>query len=255
MSGSQFSITGAVRNAYAFVGREWRYLLKLGLLPMGVGLVTKGVLFALQSDLTATAVSLWNLPAAAMTGWFIFYEARLLLLGERGDGLPQNPAFLAQRKRCMSLCVITFLLFYMAAKGIMDFHVWSVGQTVSGENTFLFAAGALLFGVGIWGLRFMLAPILAAVDYPVRRYMKIVNGAGISFRVLGLMALGSLPVLAVFFTLAALFLPPIVPSQQLDVPLPLVLLDVPMVLLIWAVLAAAGCYALKEILGRAERAV
>lgn len=248
MSG-KFSISGAVGNAYTFIGREWRYLLRFSLFPLGLNLLTNVFVFSQQETMSLPLSIIWNLPASAAAAWFVFIEVRLLLLGERLTNLPDDPAYLNDRRRSMTLCVIMFLLIYMLGMGIMKFHAWSQIQGPE-AMTSLSLLALFLLGVGLWAMRFAPAPILAAVGQPVAPYIRKVNGAGISFRLLGLLVLSILPLSICTAVLAQLLLPNLTVEQlQRGVPLELVLLDAPFAVACWAVTGAACSYALKEILG------
>ncbi|HYD18302.1 MAG TPA: hypothetical protein VEF76_07480 [Patescibacteria group bacterium] len=247
MSASQFSIISAVRNAYVFVGREWRYLVKISLLPMGFNLLTEFVIFFMIKEPTMFEAVVWNIPATALTGWFMFAEARLILLGERTDDLPQDPALRAERQRDLSASILMFLLFYMGFMIFLAYQVFTQQMNPTGQNLTYTTIGMLLFGAGIWAARFGVAHILAAVGYPVRRYIYRVNGLGISFRLIGMALLAMLPILA-----ATLFVVTLAMPDLTFKPTPAsIILDAPMSFAIWAVLTAASCFALKEILGRA----
>lgn len=244
MSG-KFSISGAVRNAYAFVGKEWRYLLRFSLFPIGLNLLTNVFVFSQQESISLPFSIIWNLPACAATAWFVFIEVRLLLLGEKITALPEDPAYLESRKRSMTLCITMFLLLYMTTMAIMGFQMWSRAQ--SSDIMDVVSMGALfLLGVGLWAVRFAPAPILAAVDQPIKPYLEKVHGAGISFRLLGMYMLAILPIILFFMVLRSIVMPDV---ELTKLTLEVVLLDAPLAVSIWCVLGAACSYALKEILG------
>lgn len=249
MSG-KFSITGAVRNAYAFIGKEWRYLLRYSLLPVGANMLTNLFIYSQQGSISLPFGIIWNLPACAVTAWFVFIEVRLLLLGERVTALPEDPVYLENRKRCLNLCIPMFLLVYMTAMAVMGFQEWS--RLRSQEMLDAVSLLALfILGVGLWAMRFAPAPILAAVDEPIAPYIKKVNGAAISLRLLGLYILSVLPLSALFALLVVILLQDIRLESLNKLPFELALLDAPLAVAIWCVLGAACCFALKEILGTA----
>lgn len=248
MSG-KFSITGAVKKGYGFIGKEWRYLLRFSLFPIGLNLLTNLFVFLQQENMSLPFSIIWNLPASAAAAWFVFIEVRLLLLGERVTNLPEDPAYLDDRRRSMTICIIMFLLIYMIGMGIMKFHAWS---QVTGSEVMnpVSLAALFLLGIGLWALRFTPAPILAAVGQPIAPYVRKVNGAGISFRLLGLFMLAILPFSLLTAVLAQVLLPNLTVEQlQKGVPLELVLLDAPFAVGCWCIMGAACSFALKEIMG------
>src|SRR3954463_3044415 len=71
MDNSRFSILAAAKNAYLFVGREWLYLLKAGLLPMAAQMATGLFMQFQRPDASQIENTLWGLPGAALFGWFM----------------------------------------------------------------------------------------------------------------------------------------------------------------------------------------
>ena len=254
MNGSSFSILRAVRNAYVFVGREWKYLLRLALLPMGISGATQLFLF-MQSATVATggrSISAfegyaWNLPATLLLGWFMFHETRLLLLGERGDALPANAEYLALRSIAMKSSIIIWALFNIGWSALLGYHEWMATMQQESQSFWPVGLGAVLVGGFFWSLRFGVAHILAAVDYPVRQYVRQVNGLGISLRLAGMWLLASLPVLMGFVMLAEILVPNVRSINDPALGL-VVALGGPLSLIVAALLNAAGCFALREML-------
>ncbi len=254
MNGSSFSILRAVRNAYAFVGREWKYLLRLSLLPMGVSGASQLFLFYQSIDVAAGGRIIttfesyaWNLPATLLLGWFMFHETRLLLLGERGEALPANAEYLALRRVSMKISILIWALFNMGWSGLLGYHEWMAGVQLQDQSFWPVGLGAVLVGAFFWSLRFSVAHILAAVDYPVRQYVRQVDGLGISLRLAGMWLLASIPVLMGFILLAEILVPDVksINDPSLGV---VVALGGPLSLLVAAILNAAGGFALREML-------
>lgn len=259
MSGSKFNMAAALRSGYLFVGREWRYLVRFSLLPIGVSLIVDLALYFQKREPQSFFEDfLWNLPAVALAGWFMFLEARLLLLGERAGHLPSDGAYLAERRQSMSACVMVWILFNMATTTLWGYLVWGMNQKNPVVNFFWL----FLVGGGIWGIRFAVAHLLAAVGYPIRRYIFQVNGVAISLRLAALYLLASLPVGLVEFG----FLSMILPEDTGGAPDFTSLMNLPQNLAVTAIVmqkiadlisaaltTAAFCYALKEMLGRSAR--
>src|SRR5438552_1187140 len=108
MSGSNtsFNMPMAIRSGYSFVGREWAWLARFCLLPVGFGLITDLLMYFQKREISMFEDYLWNIPSLALFGWYMFVEARLLLLGERADAVPQDPEYLLDRRRAMTASVL-----------------------------------------------------------------------------------------------------------------------------------------------------
>lgn len=252
MSGSRFNISAAVRNAYVFAGRERGYLARISLLPFGVALVTNYLVVTEYAGLSPFILFLIHMPSTVLYGWFMFLEARLLLLGERADALSPDAAATG-RRRAMQASVLVWLLFNMWTTSFMAYHSWAAANNRSADNSVVMFFLLFLFGGFIWSIRFSLAHLLAAVDYPIRQYVYQVNGIGISFRLLALYFICSMPVFVAFLLVMAVAFPqPGAPITGGIVALRIVC-ETLFVFLVMILTTAAGCFALKEILGRAQR--
>lgn len=249
MRNGRFGVIDAVRNGYAFVGREWRYLVRIGAGPL---LAYAGTAFLIQKTNPGAGmieVFLWSLPANVAVAWFLFAQARLLLLGERVDRLPAgDAAHAAARRRAMTACIAILLLFDMAMTSVHVWVTWSVKSRAIETSAPVTASVFFLFGAVFWGLRFSVVHILAAVDYPIRAFLRRVHGLRISARLVGMGLLCVLPVyLPLELVLSAAYPGParLEPGDLAFVAL----LGAPFAVVSSMLLNAAGVFALKEILG------
>lgn len=266
MSGSQFSITGAIGRGYRLVRDETPYLSRLAALPVGVNFLTQMV-FGLQDalQLSQFGIYLVTLPTSILTARFMFQIARLAILGEREGYLPKDPAHAAERRRLMQASVMLWLLVNAGFTTIVGYQEWvgmqeimahggnpnftlNASSALSGMAAVYNSIGLLLIGAGIWGIRFSVAHILAAVGFPIRRYIFQVNGIGISLRLLGLGLLIGLPALFLYFTISQLAPPG--PSPNPVVIGVIIMINCIISAFMTAMLTASSCYALKDILGR-----
>lgn len=256
MSGSNFNMPMAIRSGYLFVGREWRYLARFSLLPIGLTLITDLLMYYQKREISMFEDYLWNIPALAFFGWFMFLEARLLLMGERVDNLPQDQAYLLDRRRGMSACVLVWLLFIMGRTTLIAYLSWGIGK----NNPLINFFWLFLIGAGIWGIRFAVAHILAAVGYPIRRYIFQVNGIIISLRLAGLYLMACIPVALVEFGLTSLMLPEaakgtIIDAKMLEnlpesTAISLLVMEDLCDIVSMTLATAVFCYALKDMLSR-----
>jgi hypothetical protein len=255
MNNGRFSIFEAVRNAYTFVGKEWLYLLKAGLLPMAMQAVATLFIQFQRPDASQIEGYLWSLPAAVFFAWFMFLEMRLLLLGERLDRLPKDPAYLADRRHCMKLSVMATILFDMGAVVALTLCT-NTDEAMNPDNPNGPLLIGLLFIIGAmaWAVRFGIIPTLAAVHYPIRPVLRQTEGMLFSLRLIGMGLLCTLPVRFLF----RIFLVTADPAlAELDVAtklskaeqVTLAISDTILSLICTALLSAAVAYALKQILG------
>jgi hypothetical protein len=257
---SSFNISVAIRSGYQFVGREWRYLARFSLLPFGVTLISSVLMHQISLEqnriFSIFEDFLWKIPSFVLLGWLMFLEARLLLLGERAGMLPGDAAYREERRNALWASITTLLLFLMGVWALFAYLDWGFEKI----NPVIRFSCLFFFGASIWAIRFSVAYILAAVNYPMRSYIFRVNGIFISLRLASLFFLTVLPVIVIESGLTTLILPEEVRkafvekhqmpqlSESTAISLMAVgtLSDIISALLITAVSA----YALKDILSR-----
>jgi len=252
---NRFSIFEAVKNAYIFVGEEWLYLLKAGLLPMAVQIAVElFIQFQRPKEISFIEVYLWELPAIAFSGWFLFLESRLLLLGERLDRLPKDPDYLSDRKQAMKLSVLVTVLFYMGITVAQTLLEVTGELSQSSTNLSLQAGSLMIIGGLVWGVRFGIVPTLAAVRHPIRPVLRQTKGMMFSLRLVVVGLACFLPVTFLLGVITAPFIPDwpdlttmakLTEMQQFG----LIVADAPSSLIFKALFCASVAYALKQILG------
>lgn len=250
MSQSRFQIMGAVKNAYVFVGRERAYLLRIATMPLLANLATAFYLHFLRPQSSPFEDFLWGLPASVLFAWFLFIETRLILLGER---IYQAIDDEAARKQAMKAAVTVWLLFNMAMTAVAAYLQWAA-EDMQNRGAWVTVTALAVIGLLFWGLRFSVAHILAAVQYPIRQFLGQVKGAEISFRLLGMGLLCVTPVIVVLQLLLNLVLPG-AGSEALtsDQFVRAILIVTPVSLLMATLLNAAAVFAVKEILSAERR--
>jgi hypothetical protein len=252
MDKSRFSIFEAIQKAYVFVGRERSSLLMYGAAAMALQTVTDLFVQFQRPESSLVEGYLWELPATFLLARFMFLETRLLLLGERPEQLPQDQAYLSSRQRGLAASVISAVLFNMAmmAARVLLLALQESGQW--GTNRLVTMAGFLVIGVLIWGVRFGIAPVLLAVNYPFRPVLRKTAGPMFSLRLIALGILCVLPVSFLFQTALALAvsgsgaktLGDLAPAVQAGI----IAGNAVFSLVSAALLTAAVAYALKQIL-------
>lgn len=263
MDNAKFSIRAACRTAFGFFAREWEYLLKAGLPPILAQFATGVFLQFQRQDAGLIETSLWNLPATLLFSWFVFLTARRALLGEKLDNLPADPAYLRDRQQAMSAAVLMGALFSLCfSLGWMVMLVLLYNNQNNPHPTNGIGA-MLVMGAMFWGLRFIVAPVLAAVHHPVRPVIRLTWGLLFSLRILGLILLAGLPPFTVFSMLVTACLrfnhPDVTVPSQITLQTPEILFFVALNALLWwaitALVTGALVAALRQILGTRARGV
>jgi len=255
----QFRIFTAVKNAYAFVGREWLYLLKAALLPIGVQIILSIFVQYERPQASLIEDNLWDIPSAMLLGWFLFLEMRLLLLGERQNRLPPDRTYRADRSRAMQAAVLASVLFSMTlnvSRSLIALLWVTVAEAAPNAADGLvngcMMLSAAIIGAIVWGLRFGIVPILAAVHHPIRPVLRQTRSLLFSFRLLAMGLLATLPIIFLFQLLVGAAIPgaqdlsaKLTDQQQLAITI----INAPLSVLCAALLAAGAADALKQILG------
>jgi len=254
MDNSKFSILEAVGNAYLFAGREWLYLLKAGSLPVLVQIGTSLFVQFQREDASAIEAYLWGLPATVLFAWFMFLETRLLLLGERLDCLPPGRDYFRKRQHNMKLAVIISLLFNMSMSAAITLLLLAAESGRWGTDWPLTLGGVFIIGAMLWGVRFGVLPILAAVGYPFRSFLRQTQGMMFSLRLIGMGIACLFPVAFLFQIFIVSFIGKgadmtsqikLTAMEQTTV----IAASAPFSLIIAALMNAAAVYALKQLLG------
>lgn len=184
----RFSIFDAARKGLGDLLTHGSYVVRVGVVPMTASVLT-AVALGMNNEadvFNLIANFLWGLPAEIFLGWFLFVYARLLVLGEHVDRLDPDVAFRRQRQQLLRACVMIFVLFKMLMAGSHHFFIWIMENRTPDGDMPLKLATLLWMGLLFWALRLGALPILAAVDYPLKRFMLAAHGPGLSFQLFAL---------------------------------------------------------------------
>lgn len=254
MDNSRFSIFQAAKSAYIFMGRNWLYLLRAGLVPIGLQIVAALYTQFGRPDASQIEGYLWGLPATMLFSWFMFLETRLLLLGENLHSLPKDRAYLADRLHAMKVSVLCSLLFNMGTAGALSLLLALEESGQWGTSWPVTLCGFFILCSIFWGIRFGIIPILTAVHHPIRPVLLQTRSMMFSLRLIGMSILCVLPIAFLFQIIIALVIPEsadqgvaIKLTEQQQVAI--ITLSAPLSLFAAALLNAAAAYALKQILG------
>jgi hypothetical protein len=256
MSHNSFDIISAVSHAVRFVVAERRYMFAAAVFPFAATLAAGllNVFFVKGYDDILLFAVMLMLGEAAMDGWFMFLQTRLILLGERLEQPNPDPAAQRLRHNDMRAAVLTWMLFKLWLAVVMMYLIWVLSMKEQGQGGMEFyTMGALfLIGAWLWSLRLGVAHILVGVGYPVKQYLFRVNGLMGSLRLLGLAIVVSFPFQLMSLPLKEHLLMTKDGGTLETVFAMAALAAINTGLLVF--LNAAGVFAMKDMLGRPQRA-
>ncbi len=246
---NRFSIFSATVEGWRFVGREWPYLLKSGIVPLIVHMACNFFILFVTPESTTIETFLIGLPASVLFAWFVFIQTRLIVLGERTDRLPTDPALKKDRDRSMRISVLFMLLFNMgvtATAAALE-EIAATMRDNPGANMIISGLAVFMMVILFWSVRFGALPLLTAVDYPPAKFLKRVEGLEFSLRVMALGFVSVLPLVLFFpLILSGIIADPFNVTDKEKVFL--ILFNSPFGLLLTSILSAALTYGLKEML-------
>ncbi|TVQ82616.1 MAG: hypothetical protein EA357_09230 [Micavibrio sp.] len=254
-----FSILESTRAAFLFIAEEWRYLMRLAIpvliVQLGTALIYHLFKTWRETERSGFEAFLWELPGNVLLGWFICCLARLIIFGERLGNLPvRDLRFMQYRADLIRASIFLTLLLQAAVVLLAEI---SAAFTPSGPEQEDVSGIMLILGLAItvfifWSIRLLVTPLLAAVDYPISLFLKQARGFMFSLRLLGVIALCTIPVFFVFQLFAALTMSPVETMSKTQM-LVLVLLTKPVGIIISALMNAGFIFALKEMLGQSKK--
>lgn len=250
---SKFSIIKAAIDGWRFIGKNFAYLLKIGLMPLTVHLACNFFVLYVRPESSTLEAFLWGLPATIFMAWYSFIVVRLIIFGERLETVAKDPIAKDMREHALRASVLLAVLFNMgitASAAGLEMIVRS-GMVETG-NVVMMGLAVFSLVITLWSFRFGVLPLLAAVDYPLAPFLKQIQGFEFSLRLLGLGLLSLFPMIIVSEILfAPLIDNPLQPTES-DA-LIMILISSPMSLMMVTILTAVITFALKEMLERDAR--
>ena len=189
-----------------------------------------------------------------MLGWLISSIARLIVFGERLQNIPiTDVRFMQYRARLIKTSIFITLLIHAFFALLFAFTL----EQIPAEGAAKDPSSTTMLGLSIgaflifWGLRFVVTPVLAAVDYPIGTFLKQAQGYMISCRLLGILILISLPVMVIMQLLAN---PILTTFEDPGIQnLLLIALVKPFSVLVTTIINAGYIFALQEMLGQNKK--
>ncbi len=246
-----FSIIDAVRRAFQFIIVERQYLARLSVPVIILQLGLSIALFMYDKDASNFTHFLILMPATVFMGWFNFSIIRLIIFGERRNNLPiKDVRFMQYRANLMKASILMFILF-KAGSAVVAELAFKFSQFNRLDDTIpplillaIFGGGVILF----WALRLFVVPLLVAVDYPIKLFLRQARGFIFSLKLFALMFLSALPSFFLLNIIAMMIIK--TPSNISDTEIMLLTaVQAPFIVIISATICAASVFALKEMLG------
>lgn len=204
-----FKIFNAISSGSFFLRRNCGYLLKFSIIPLILHIAGNIFVQIQRPDASLFEIYLWNLPAVAAFGWFVFIQTRLIFLGERLDNIPENQWYKEGRINSMHASIIIFIFFNMFvtfSSGVMVMTAIA-DQANEIKHSLAGAITTLVTLLMFFGVRYAFLPILAAVHFPLKIFMKKIVRPMISVQVIGASAMVMLPVAIISQGLLYMILP------------------------------------------------
>lgn len=185
-----FRVFEACRQGLLLLGTHGATMARMAIVPFAILCVNTLLIAQFGGKVGPLQNFIYGLPGIAATGWMVFTCTRLWLLGET-PAAPQTD--IITRARLFQATVVTYVLWKALMAGyeylfIVLINPQDLLQNPEALNDKTGAQVALMATLGflLWALRFRLAPVLTAVDYPLRDYIARARGFGLSLRLLGL---------------------------------------------------------------------
>lgn len=205
-----FDIIKSAGAGYGLIWEERRYLAKLALVPCIVKFCCYALISLLGWEENLLRQALVLLPSYFADGWLFCHLTRLLFLEHRWPFRPtghieKDMRVIADRAAGIVGGTLTFVVikFLLAGAGALAYAVGLAGlaiqeQPEQGGNGGLFLLTLFLLGLFLWAFRLLWLYIPAAVNYPLRRFLKELGGYGASFSLIGTWLFCFLPPFFVF---------------------------------------------------------
>lgn len=196
-----------VGRAYETLWAERRYFLRLAAIPFLLKIVFFTIGYSHGGDENVLRLSLIMIPAWLAEGWMLAHAVRLVTLGQRwpfqptGDKETDLP-ILHRRYRGVMGGLIFFALIQLLIGGWFAALMYFVPVSLSEPGTPVqvtpgaATAACMLLGLALYFFRFIWLYVPAAAGAPVHAAARALSpGMAVSFRLLGLWLLCSVPAL------------------------------------------------------------
>ncbi len=185
-----FSVFETCKQGLMLLGTHAGVMVRLAAVPFAIVCINALLISQISGRVSPVQNFVYGLPGIAATAWVIFACVRLWLLGETPASLQTDTT---TRARLLQTTIVTYALWKALMAGYEQIFLMLANPAELMENPDAFNdrtgvqfAIMVMLGVILWALRFRVAPVLAAVDYPLMDYVRRASGFMISLRYLGL---------------------------------------------------------------------
>lgn len=202
---ASFDIIESSGKGYALVWAERKYLLRLALVPILMKFTCLMVLIGLDWQTDMVRHSLVMLPSYFFEGWLFAHLIRLIYFEQRWPFRPTGNAVkdmrvLEDRARGVTAGTLTYVVVKFLVGGFIALAMTTVPEEMRGDGGIPtappvssgsepglaeFFAAVLLIFIMLWAFRLLWLYIPAAINCPLREYLRKINGFSSSFYLLG----------------------------------------------------------------------
>jgi hypothetical protein len=255
-------IIEASGKAYQKVWYERAYLWKLAMVPILIKLVCEVTVLSLGLQTEFLKQGLVMIPAYMAEGWMLSHFVRLIFLGNRWPFKPTGDfdadmKKLQVRARGILGGMVIYTLIKMVMIGFVAFSYGLMDGLEGGAKSdepggALFLLSLVLFAGFVWLFRCVWLYVPVALNYPIRLYMKRLEGLGTSLWLIGVWLICFLPVFFVFGLLVSMIFTGAGDGSSAGMQFIFSVTRVMIDTLLSLVTTAGICYALAEMLGASE---
>jgi len=213
-----FNVINSAHYAYQLVWREWRYLLKLALVPLVIKFASFLLSMMYSEGDNIIRMSLLLIPAYFAEGWMLSHFVRLITNGQRwpyvmtGDDVIDLKAA-KERGRPLLAGILGFVLINLFIA--LYYHVFSsfmpsavvAGEVINPEDVTpeMFLTMSVMTAFVFFAFRFVWLYIPFAARMNPFDYIRKTNGIGVTVRMIGLWLICFVPVVTVMQGIISLF--------------------------------------------------
>ena len=189
---ASFDFIDCAVQGYRFLMTEHETIGRMTIFPLLIKLVSFAFVITLGLEDNFMRLGLLLLPSYFAEGWLVALVVRLAIFGERGA---YGPPGTVQEKSSASRSrgLMAGMVFYVLTKLLLSFF-WALIDTNNGEQVqtpppeasvnLYIAVIALMAGM-LWAFRFMWLYVPAALDYPIKDFLRRIRGYMTSVYMLG----------------------------------------------------------------------
>ncbi|MBU0800006.1 MAG: hypothetical protein KKA05_03300 [Alphaproteobacteria bacterium] len=204
---ASFDIIEAAGQGYRQIWAERQYLARLAFIPVMVKFICLTAVAALDLQTSFIRQALISLPYYFTEGWMLAHVVRFVYLGQRWPSIPTgnnavDEMVLRERFRGVMAGTIVYVLICMLRMAVMGWFVQTEGvvaNTPPEQVSPLLMLSMLVATVAVfWGVRLGWLFMPAALNYPMKNFLRALGGMQVSLYMIGLWLVCVVPLTFVF---------------------------------------------------------